>query len=519
MKYLKYLTIGVATMLLGMNTACTGDLDVTPDDPNKKTELVSEAEWMGYFGSLYGNFIYEGNLTPTGVDGGAGTFSRCHWNLQELSADGVILLNTWNDPGYPELKTDTWSTNFVWGFMCFQREATTARTCVEFLSKVDNAKNCGVSEETIAHWKAEARVLHAFCYYYMIDMFGKGPWVGEDVAVGQTPPTYSRSELFEATTQELIDVINSGDLLPAGKQEYGRVSKEAARMLLAKLYLNAEVYTGQKMYDKCAEQIQEILKTINTLAPTYKYLFCDGNQKYCNGGEILWSIPADEVSCQTYGSTTYLTAGAYFGSIPAEDLLSIGGTGNTWNGLKIKPELYNAFTPGDYRRLFYEGSFNLGVDDLNSTEADSDGYMCIKYRRTTEDDYFNTAGNVHSTCFTNIDFPVFRLADAYLMLTECQLRGVSNADPNFKYFNAVRKRAGLAELVPTLDDLLVERQCELYWEGHRRSDLVRFGKFSGNAYVWSWKGGVPEGTGIASYRDLYPIPYQYESTVGQNPGY
>ncbi len=526
MKYIKYLTLGAATLLLGMSTACTGDLDVTPDDPNNKTELESEAEWIGYFGSLYGNFIYEGNLTPSGVDGGAGTFSRCHWNLQELSADEVVLLNTWNDPGYPELKTDTWSSNFVWGYMCFQREATTARTCIEFLQKVDNAKNCGVSESTIEQWKAEAHVLHAFCYYYMIDLFGKGPWVSIDDEVGQTPQTYSRTELFEATVNELLDAINGGNLQPAASQEYGRVSREAARMLLAKLYLNSEVYTGTARYSECAAQIKEILKTINTLVgeadnkpDAYKYLFCDGNQKYVGNGEILWSLPANEISCQTYGSTTYLTAGAYFGSIPAEELLKFGGTGNTWNGLKIKPELYNAFTPGDKRRLFYEGEFQLGVDDLNSTEADGDGYMCVKYRRTTEDDYDNTAGTVHSTCFTNIDFPVFRLADAFLMLTECQLRGVSDADPGYTYFNRVRKRVGLAEATPTLESLLNERMCELYWEGHRRSDLVRFGKFSGNSYVWSWKGGVAEGTGIASYRDLFAIPYQYVSTVGQNPGY
>ncbi len=506
-------------MLLGM-TACTGDLDVTPDDPNNKTELSSADEWYGYFGSLYGNLIYEGNLTPSGVDGGAGVFTRCHWNMQEITADEAIILNTWNDPGYSDLKYNTWTSNNTWEFMCFQREATTAVTCMEFCRKADGAQEYGISESTIAQWKAEAYVLKDLCYYYMIDMYGRGPWVTEETAIGETPETYDRKQLFDAVTSELLEQINSGNLLPAGQQEYGRVSREAARMLLAKLYLNAEVYTGTPMYSECAAQIKEILKTINTLAPTYKYLFCDGNQKYCNGGEILWSVPQNEVSVQTYGGTTYLTAGATMGTIPEDVLVSIGAS-DKWNGLKVRPELINVFTDrGDYRYLFYEGEFTNSVENLNSYEADSDGYMCIKYRRTSENDYFNAAGVVPTTCFTNIDYPLFRLADAFLMLSECEKRGATGSDTGYEYFNKVRARAGLAPMSnPTLDDILDERQRELYWEGHRRSDLVRFGKYTGNAYVWSWKGGVYEGTTISNNRNVFAIPYQYVATVGQNDGY
>ena len=116
------------------------------------------------------------------------------------------------------------------------------------------------------------------------------------------------------------------------------------------------------------------------------------------------------------------------------------------------------------------------------------------------------------------DFPVFRLADVYLMLAECQLRGVSDADPGFNYFNQVRERAGLAPMTPNLDQLLNERQRELYWEGHRRQDLIRFGKYT-SGYNWSWKGGVYEGRNLESHRTVFAIPYQYVGTVGQNAGY
>ena len=119
---------------------------------------------------------------------------------------------------------------------------------------------------------------------------------------------------------------------------------------------------------------------------------------------------------------------------------------------------------------------------------------------------------------SNTDYPIFRLADAYLMLAECQLHGV---DCNGLYYlNEVRNRAGMPALSEiTADNLLKERMCELYMEGHRRSDLIRFGRYTGSTYNWSWKGGDVAGTSLPEHRALYPIPMQYTETVGQNTGY
>lgn len=523
MKLFRYTMLGAITAALAMGTACTGDLDVTPDDPNKKTQLTSEKDWWGYFGTLYGNLLYEGNLTPNGVDGGAGTFSRCHWNLQELTADEVVLLNTWNDPGYSDVKFDTWTSNNVWAFMCMQREATTARQCVEFNRAADDAAKY-LSQEEIDAMKAESTVIKDLCYYYMIDLFGRGPWVDESTGIGDVPPTYSRKELFDAVVAELTDVINSGNLRQAGEQQYGRLTIDGARMLLAKLYLNAEVYTGTAMYDKCAQVCKEIVKN-HSLAPQYKYLFCATNDKYEGaGGEILWALPSDSTNYQTYGSTTYLTAAAYFGDIEEDMIAALGNPKSVWNGLKVKPELVNAFEGGDLRSLFYQGSYALDVSDLNNTDASSCGYMCIKYRLTNEDNYDNDPALpgflANAPVFPNTDYPLFRLADTYLMLAECQARGVNGADNGYEYFNKVRDRAGVDRIAnPTLNDIITERQRELYWEGHRRSDLVRFGLFTGGRYLWSWKGGELAGTSLTPERDLFAIPYQYVSTVGQNPGY
>ena len=142
--------------------------------------------------------------------------------------------------------------------------------------------------------------------------------------------------------------------------------------------------------------------------------------------------------------------------------------------------------------------------------------MCIKYSYASEDDYDNTQGVYYNT-FSNTDFPLFRLADTYLMLAECQLRGV---ECNGKYyFDQVRARASQPAIELNDYNLLQERMRELYWEGHRRSDLIRFGQYSGNQYLWSWKGGVQQGQSVPAYREVYAIPTNYTATLGQNPGY
>ncbi len=284
------------------------------------------------------------------------------------------------------------------------------------------------------------------------------------------------------------------------------------------MYLNAEVYTGQGMWQQCADACNEILKTINQLAPEYKYLFCATNDKYVGNGEILWGIPQDTNTLHTYGGTTYISGGAYNAEVAVDKPYGCGVDG--WGGPRVRPELSQALAKNDKRRLIYEGSFNENLHNLDSWTKDGDGYMCVKFVYTPEDNYDNADGSsTTSTVFNSTDFPLFRLADTYLMLAECEKHGASNCN-GLARLNDVRNRAGLGSVTSyTLDDILTERLRELYWEGHRRSDLVRFGKFAGNAYNWSWKGGVEAGAATQSYRNVCCIPAQYVPTLGQNPGY
>lgn len=520
MKIYKYLAIGCVA--LGMSvTSCVNDLDVTPDDPNKATELVSADEYYGFLAQCYSGLVLSGINGGSDItvdDGGAGVYTRQLWNLQELCSDEALIGKNWDDAGIDELDFSTWAVDNHWLYEAYSRFTFQIAMCNEFLRSIDNAAGL-ISDSEIATMKAEVRTLRALSYYHMIDLFGKGPWTTEASSVGVTPPTLSRAELFANVVADLKEAVPQ--LTPAATQIYGRVSREAGYMLLAKLYLNAEVYTGTAAWAECAAACQEILKTINTLAPDYKYLFCGSNDKYARGGELLWVVPQDENTTQTYGGTTYLGVGAFNADYSAAELNQFGLNMTAWGGPRCRPELVNAFALGDVRALFHAGSFKNNLEDLATWGVDGSGYMCVKFRYTNEDNYYNdeTVGDLYlnTTGFNNADFPLFRLADTFLMLAECSLNGVSCDGQT--YFDKVRERAGLTPITLTADNLLKERLCELYWEGHRRSDLIRFGKFTGGSYLWSWKGGVLEGQATPAHRNLYAIPSNYVPTIGQNPGY
>ena len=500
-------------MALSMGfTSCVGDLDVDPEDPNSTTSLGNAEQYYGLLARAYGGLVLEGGISVD--DGGAGVYTRQLWNLQELPTDEAIVGYNWKDAGIQELGFCTWSSDNHWLYECFSRFTYQIALCNEFLrSKGEAEKYIDAAEvETLC---AEARTLRALSYYHMIDLFGRGPWSTEKLGVGATPPTYDRKQLFDATVAELEEVIPM--LVPASQQIYGRISREAGKMLLAKLYLNAEVYTGEGKWQECADLCNDIRSTIPSLAPEYKYLFCATNDKYVGNGEILWAIPQDNTSLYTYGGTSYLAVGAYNGEV---DVTQFGISSDGWGGPRVRPELSQALAAGDKRRLIYEGEMSESLTDLNSWKADGSGYMCIKYVYTPETNYDNADGSATQDIpYNSADYPLFRLADTFLMLAECEKRGATGCN-GLDRLNDVRQRAGLDPVgTYTLDDLLKERQCELYWEGHRRSDLIRFGKFSGSSYIWEWKGGLPSGAPTESTRDLMAIPSQYVPTIGQNPGY
>ncbi len=514
MKLSKYIVLGAIALSSPAFVACVGDLDVTPENPTTKTEISTAEELYGELAGIYGGLVFEGGITVD--DGGAGVYTRQLWNLQELCSDETLIGSNWADGSINELVYSTWSPDNHWLYECFSRFNYQIAIVNQFLRDLHKYGSLlpGSDNLSVEVFDAEARTLRALSYYHMIDIFGVGPWTTEDSPVGVTPPTYDRKQLFEAVVEDLANAIPN--LVPASQQVYGRLSREAGYMLLAKLYLNAEVYTGEPRWQDCANACNEIRKTIDTLAPTYKYLFCATNDKYVGNGEIIWGIPQDGTTLTTYGGTTYISGGSYRGD---SDLLkTLGLAVSGWEGPRVREELSKALLPNDARRLIYEGEYTEDIQDLSDKNQ---GYMCVKFVYTPEDDYKNEKQETPycNTIFNPADFPLFRLADVYLMLAECELNGAQGCN-GLEMMNRVRQRAGLADVrTLTAENILDERMCELYWEGHRRSDLVRFGKFAGSNYNWSWKGANANGANVQAYRNVYCVPTQFVSTLGQNPGY
>ena len=527
MKISKYILFCGAALMVGL-TSCVGDLDVKPTNPTQMTELTTKDQYIGLMMRAYGGLVMEGGISVD--DGGAGVYSRQLFNQQELTTDECLISGNWDDAGISELDYATPSPDNHWIYEMYSRINFQIALCNTVISSLNNAGEF-FTEAEIDEMQAEMRILRDLSYYHMIDIFGVGPWTDENSVVGQTPPTYTRSELFEAVVADLTDAIQHVNA--AAQQEYGRVNKEAGLALLAKLYLNAKVYTGTAMWQQCADICQQITASIQNLAPTYKYLFCGSNKKYVASstygtaqGEILWSIPQDEITMQTYGGTTYLSGGAYSTESP---YAVYGLQSAPWQGPHMRPETVNRFEDSDQRRLFWEGEFQNDLLNIDSWGVAGDcGYQCIKFVYTDEDHYELPEDAAQESnpfyqymakdIFNSADVPVFRLADIYLMLAECELNGASCN--GLDYYNKVRIRAGLTAVGSySAQDLLDERNRELYWECHRRSDLIRFGQYTGSAYNWQWKGGVQQGGAIETYRDLMPIPTQFTPTLGQNPGY
>jgi hypothetical protein len=288
-----------------------------------------------------------------------------------------------------------------------------------------------------------------------------------------------------------------------------------AKFLLAKLYLNAEVFTGTAQWQKCADVLKDLMDDGYSLHTTpngekfsaYQDLFLADNEKCTD--EIIFAIQQDGVNTTSYGVTNYIIFASTGGTMdPAEMGISSG-----WGGLRTTPEFYNKFTSDDKRGLFFTSGQQKDIDDIGEF---TNGYAFMKFRNVKSD---GEPGQEPG--FVDTDFPMMRYADVLLMAAECQVRGASI--DGLAAYNQVRKRAGVPEAKSiVLQDVIDERGRELYQECWRRNDLIRFDQFTTDKYVWQWKGDVKEGRSVDSYRNLFPIPDSdrlANSNLKQNPGY
>lgn len=718
-------------IILTTLTSCFKDLDTVPLDPNlitSGTVFNDPNSYKLFLAKLYAGLAVSGQEGPagqadiSGIDEGFGQYLRGFWYHQELTTDEALI--GWNDQTIWDFHDMDWTPSDGFTFAFYSRIFYQIPLVNEFLRETTEEKlnERGVSADLqleIKDFRAEARFLRALSYWHALDVFRNVPFVTEEDKVGSFFPEQIKGpELFAYIESELKAIET--ELKSPRSNEYGRADQGAAWMLLAKLYLNAEVYIGQPKYAECLTYCEKLLNAGYSLEPTYSHLFLADNNK---SNEIIFPVAFDGIHTRTWGGMTFIIRAGIGGSYdPSKSGVSGGwggtrttkqfvekfptnltgivvdynysrnqraiyipGTLNNFNGTDDKNKLaslnnsnvyegYRYFpednmefvilrfpsstlanklgdndgdgkletnganikvpTKGLYyikvdltsgvnsyqlerrdfeltgsaipggtvnvswdateNKLRVKSEMNIGsfsihekTDKVSYGDAQMDGILestgSINITKSggydllldfTRPDYtyqlkltsfdrrgiFGTQGqsidianyddigiftngyavlkfkNITSTGasgsnleFPDTDFPMFRLADVYLMAAEAILRGAPGGKAKAtEYFNAVRTRAytgtagNITETELNLDLILDERARELYWECHRRTDLIRFDKFTTDKYLWAWKGGLKDGKAVDNKYNIFPIPSADRSAnpnLQQNPGY
>lgn len=546
MKKITFQNIAIALFFIIGLSSCVDDLELVPIDPNLDTAdkvYTSEEKFEQGLAKIYAGFAVSGQTGPDGegdlggFDEGHSQYWRGYFVLQQLPTDETV--NGWADGNLPKISQVNWGANneFIRSF--YYRALYQVSLANEFIRQANaNAKD---EWNSVPQMVAEARFLRALSYWHALDLFGNRiPFVDENSPIGSTLPEPAGEnvrgpEMFNYIESELLEIAgeqgNSENILPDHSNAMvGQASKGAAWMLLGKLYLNHAVYLGQEndeyyqqakvFVDKVINEGGFSLVDADDVSPSdsayntpYEYLFLADNYR-CNN-EIIFSINFDGDNSKTWGGTPYIVNAA----IGGEMIPSNYGTSEAWGGNRTTAKLVSKFDNNDLRAMWFTEGQSLDIAQLDQF---TQGYAVTKYKNITREGGFGSNGG--NSAFVDINAPVFRLADAYLMAAEIDLRlngSVSSASQN--YIAALRDRAGI-DMPGTidLDFILDERARELYWECHRRTDLVRFGKFSGGDYVWPFKGGAVNGTSVDAKFDLMPIPFTditANPNLEQNPDY
>ena len=520
---IKLLTLLAIGSLLTIGCSDNDSLDQTPIDPNATTSAdvyKDVATAKGALAKLYASLAVTGQTGPAGnndlngvIDEGTGSYQRLIVMAQDATTDDLKL--AW--PGDASGSLDTFivnqwdsSNNFVTA--AYYRFYVNIAFCNDFLRQ-----SAGLaSDPEMVKMRAEARFLRALMYYNIVDMFGKGPFITENDPTGKySPPQKDRTFLFEYVESELKDIEGS-IAAPKTSVTTSRADQGVVWTLLSRLYLNAKVYTGTDRYADAATYAKKVIDAYGESDATvgglgtkgkWKELFMTDNRTNTNvSKELIFCINFDGSRTQSYGGAAFLINASLGGSMTPTNW---GGSG--WYGSRLTPEFVNLFektaTNGSGEPTAWKDDRAQGVIwtdgqtfNMTNWKTFTNGYAYPKFYNKS------STGVVGSDpTFPDLDLPIMRLAEVYLTYAEAVLS--TNPTAALKYVNYVRARANATPLTSvTAQDILDERGRELAWEGFRRTDLIRFGKYTGGTYNWQWKGGVQGGTSIDEKYKVFPIP-------------
>lgn len=547
-KYIYSLAIAMSALTLN---SCIGDLDTMPLNETDKTAeqvYVTLGDFEKGLAYIYGSFSLVSQSDPGSADikvddAGASELVRQYMVLNEMSVGSLKCV--WGDAYVADLQNNSWTTAPNDALVAvYTRCMMIVTRSNEFLLQSEKK----IDMEGIKELRAEARFLRSLGYYILLDLFGNPPFALPENIGGALPTQIGREGLFNWIESELKAIISGegGEALPnKGSAAYPRADKGAAQAVLARMYLNAEVYTGTARWADAKTAAEAVIAMGYKLCPNYEELFMQDNTENLNArNEFIFAIAYDSDKTQSYGGTTALINASLGEDANNGIAAALGYPAGTkisrdqWNGYHVPNEYVTNFDlvgvdweaksgfgynreKSDRRAFFY----NIGGVEAYDKANVNSGWRCWKFNSRASDGTLYSTDNY--TIFSSADFPMFRLAEMYLIYAEAQARldgGTTTDSKAMGYIKELRDRAGVT--TPSsinLDFILKERACELMWEGHRRTDLIRYGYFTAMSYPWPYKGGIPDGkVALPSYRTVYPLlqsDLSENSNLVQNTGY
>ena len=551
MKLNKFNIIAPAAALLlsASLSSCMDDLNKGNIDPT----VDANPNITGLYSKCYAGLIMEGNDGNADFsidDAGKSCLLRNLFNFNEVPTDEAACW--WSDGGIEDVTKNKFESG----------NATLKNLYYRLMSNI-SYENHFLSLDAAQEDKtkyAEVRVLRAYSYFLMLDFFGDPTFI--DKISPETPrqahsynskfeegKTYTRAELLQLGREFLFNWVESEllaaepDLLEAKPEtdtdpDYGRVDKGTCWLLLSRLYLNAGTYLnndGQnnQYWDKALEYAERVINSdyklfddskmsneakANGYKP-YDLLFMGDNGSNGASCEALLPLMQDGDKTQGYGGSMFFVAALWDGTMQTVTDKNAATTANSWSGMRVRPQFVEKFFthPKDVVNKKASEIRAMNVDDrailwgkdrtleIGANDKFVKGIATPKWNNN-----YSNGGTPHDSYNVDIDFFLFRVAEAYLNAAEAEmhLNGESSAKAK-KYIDALRNRAHAdVRASYTLNDVLDERARELYCEGLRRTDLIRFNQFGGSqaTYNWELKGGSTNGTTFAKTYNVYPLP-------------
>ena len=549
----KIMVPAAALMLAASVTSCLKDLDKGNIDPH----VVESPDAAMLYAKCYAGLIMEGNDGGADFsieDAGKSTLLRNIFNFNELSTDESICW--WSDAGIVDISYNQCVPGTATLRFLYYRLVSNIAFCNQYLNLY------GGGDKTM---EAEVRFVRAFNYYQMMDFFGDAPFV---TAISNDDPKqahaynpkfvegqeYTRAELLALGREFLFTWIESelktaeaDRLAPRAKDDsdadYGRADKASAWFLLSRLYLNAGTYLnndGQNnpYWAQALEYAEKVIssdyslftrdnmsaKAKNNGYEAYDLLFMGDNGSNGASCEAVLPLMQDGKATKGWGGSLFFVAAMWNSDMETVTGLDAGTTGNNWSGMRARPQLIAKFTnnPESFVGKTTYDIREMGIDDRalfwglgNSNDKRTldlgDNTNFFQGLATTKwNNNYSTGGTPHDSYDVDIDFFLFRVAEMYLNAAEAEMH--INGEGSIKskqYIDALRNRAhAVTKSSYTLQDVLDERARELYFEGVRRPDLIRFNQYGGLnvAYVWDYKGGFANGGNFDKTRNVFPIP-------------